>query len=53
MTIDDFFLFFFNLYNFTTQCLRPYISKYEFCWIKLSKFEISKAYDIELQRYKD
>ena len=54
MTIDDFFLFFFTstFYNFATQCLRPYFSKYEFCWIKLSKFEISKAYTIRLQRNK-
>ena len=29
------------------------ISNYEFCWIKWSKFKISKAYTIRLQSYSD
>ena len=29
------------------------ISNYEFCWIKWSKLEISKAYTIRLQSYSD
>ena len=42
-------LLFSNSYIFATQCLWPWaISKYEFCQIKSSKFELSKVYPIRV-----